>query len=513
MQLPRGLTLIFHSSALMAPTRVTDGNGAMQLGEILVGRGLVTVAQVDDALAQQRRDGRRLGEHLIAAGVLTQEQLAEVLLSTPPLPRTIADTGISPTNLLNLLLKLMHVESQELVPDLVKRIGLSDQIVQELVDEAVRRRFVQTLGSVQVGYMSAIRYVLSEQGKAAAVEALAQSQYVGPCPVPLSAFQARIANQKITNELQDAGALRQALSGLVLSDRYVRKLLPAINAGRSVLLFGPPGNGKTTIAKRVAGLFHGEIYIPHAFEVGNQIVKVYDSSIHRRSMSERESASLATAAGIQMEGFDERWVAVRRPVIIVGGELTLDMLDLLYDENAKFYDAPAHIKALNGIFVIDDFGRQHVSPEALLNRWTVPMENRVDYFKLRTGERFSLPFDELVLFSTNLDPTELMDPAFLRRVPYKIKLSAPTLEEYRLIFQTTAEEHGLTLSDEVFDFVIELLTRRHAFGLAYFQPNFICDQVVQVCRSMGEVPVLTRKLAAEALANLYVQIEDEGGAS
>jgi len=202
-------------------------------------------------------------------------------------------------------------------------------------------------------------------------------------------------------------------------------------------------------------------------------------------------------------------VPCRRPVVIVGGELTLDMLDLQYDANTRFYDAPAHIKALNGIFVIDDFGRQQVAPEALLNRWTVPMESRVDYFKLRTGERFSLPCDELLLFSTNLDPMELMDPAFLRRVPYKIKLAAPAVDEFRRIFEATASNLGLTLTDEIFDFVIDLLTRRHQFGLAYFQPKFICDQVVQVCQSIGVVPVLTRESAAEALANLYVQLEDE----
>jgi energy-coupling factor transporter ATP-binding protein EcfA2 len=481
----------------------------MQLGEILIGRGLATVADIDAALERQRRDGRRLGEQLIAAGIVTAEQLAGVLHNTPALPRTVQETGISPANLLNLLLKVMYVETTEVVPHLAQRLALNDRIVQELIDEAVRRRFVQTLGTVQMGFMPAIRYVLGEQGKAAANEALTQNLYVGAAPVALAAFQAQIDKQRITNEPHDVAALRRSLGGLVVSDRYVRKLLPAINAGRSILLFGPPGNGKTTIANRIASLFSDEIYIPHAFELGNQIIKVYDSSVHKKSMTEGQSQSLSAASGIQFEGFDPRWVPCRRPVVIVGGELTLDMLDLQYDANTRFYDAPAHIKALNGIFVIDDFGRQQVAPEALLNRWTVPMESRVDYFKLRTGERFSLPCDELLLFSTNLDPMELMDPAFLRRVPYKIKLAAPAVDEFRRIFEATASKLGLTLTDEIFDFVIDLLTRRHQFGLAYFQPKFICDQVVQVCQSIGIVPVLTRESAAEALANLYVQLEDE----
>jgi energy-coupling factor transporter ATP-binding protein EcfA2 len=485
----------------------------MQLGEILVGRGLVSVAEVDAALERQRREGRRLGEQLIAAGALEPDQLAEVLRSTPAMPRTIEETGISATNLLNLLLKVMYVETTELVPELARRLGLDDLIVQELVDEAVRRRFVQTLGAVKIGYLQAIRYVLSELGKTAALEALAQNLYVGAAPVALADFQAQIEKQRITNELQDAATVRRALGGLVVSDHYVRKLLPAINAGRSVLLYGPPGNGKTTIATRIAGLFSGEIYIPHAIEIGNQIIKIYDSSIHRRSISPSDFQALADAGGIELEAFDARWVPCRRPVVMVGGELTLDMLDLQYDANTRFYDAPAHIKALNGIFVIDDFGRQQVAPEALLNRWTVPMESRIDYFKLRTGERFSLPFDQLVLFSTNLDPMQLMDPAFLRRVPYKIKMTSPSVEEFRRIFEATAKNRGLALSDEVFGFVIDLLTRRHQFVLAYFQPNFICEQVVQVCKSMGVPPVLTKELAAEALANLYVQLEDEATAA
>jgi predicted ATPase with chaperone activity len=485
----------------------------MQLGEILVGRGLVTAADVDAALERQRRDGHRLGEQLIAARVLTEEQLASALRAAPAMPRTVSETGISQTNLLNLLLKFMQTETAEIVPELARRMGLADGIVQELMDEAVNRKFVQTLGSVQIGFTSAIRFALSQYGRTTALEALGQNLYVGPAPVALADYRAQIEKQRITHELKNADALRKGLEGLIVSDHYIRKLVPAINAGRSVLLFGPPGNGKTTIATRIAELFTDEVYIPYAVEIRNQIVKIYDSSVHRRSMPDGEARPMSVASGIQFEGFDERWVACRRPVVIVGGELTLDMLDLKYDANTKFYDAPAHVKALNGIFVIDDFGRQQVDPKDLLNRWTVPMESRVDYFKLRTGERFSLPFDELVLFSTNLDPSELMDPAFLRRIPYKIKLFAPNVEEYRRIFAATAKKHGLELSDAVFAFVIDRLTKRHQFGLAYFQPNFICEQAVEVCRCGGVKPVLNIELAAAALANLYVEIEDETAAS
>jgi hypothetical protein len=220
--------------------------------------------------------------------------------------------------------------------------------------------------------------------------------------------------------------------------------------------------------------------------------------------SRAEMQALSTRGSLQIEAFDARWMLCRRPVAIAGGELSLDMLDLRYDQDAKTYDAPLHMKALNGMFLIDDFGRQKVNPTELLNRWIVPLESRVDYLKLNTGKSFSIPFDELVFFSTNLEPADLMDPAFLRRIPYKIRMFAPTIQEYRDIFIATAASRGLSITEDVFQFIVHQLTGRRAHGLAYFQPRFICDQVMQVCRCFGTPPVITRDLAAEALGNLYV---------
>ena len=195
-----------------------------------------------------------------------------------------------------------------------------------------------------------------------------------------------------------------------------------INSGRSILLYGPPGNGKTSVAEKIGSIFNDVIYIPYCFEVEGQIIKVFDPSIHKRASANAERRPAAT---LRREDFDRRWVACRRPFIVTGGELTLEMLDLSFNALAKFYEAPLHVKALGGTFVIDDFGRQLVSPEALLNRWIVPLESRVEYLKLHTGKSFSLPFDELVIFSTNLSPQDLMDPAFLRRIPYKLEIAAP----------------------------------------------------------------------------------------
>jgi predicted ATPase with chaperone activity len=285
-------------------------------------------------------------------------------------------------------------------------------------------------------------------------------------------------------------------------------LLPAINAGRSVLLYGPPGNGKTTLSTRIAGLFKDVVYIPYAVEVAGQIIKVFDVQIHQPVQTDAASQA-PTAFGLHREAFDQRWAACSRPVVMAGGEMTLEMLDLQFNPDARFYDAPLHVKALNGMMLIDDFGRQKFPPNDLLNRWIVPMENQVDFMKLNTGASFTLPFDVLLMFSTNLQPSDLMDAAFLRRIQYKIKLFEPTVDEYRQIFNAVVKARGLTLEDDVFDYVVHKL---NPFGLAYYQPRFICDHALETCKSFKLPPVLNRELAAEALANLYVDIEDARGA-
>jgi len=480
----------------------------MSLGGLLVGRGLVTLDDIDAALERQRAEGGRLGDNLIALGLLTAEELMSVINSTPPIPTAISETGISQRSLLNLLLKFMHLEALETVSELADRMKLPRGVVQQLLDDAQPQRLLQALGSVRGGIAASIRYSLSEQGRAAAKDALEQNLYLGPAPVSLVAYQEQIQRQRISNEMLDADTLRKSFAGLVVPEHYLRKLLPAINAGRTVLLFGPPGNGKTTLATRIATLFRDVVYVPYAVEVAGQIIKIFDEGLHKPLVSEADPATLLGKGGLQRERFDERWVACGRPVAIAGGELTLEMLDLQHNPDTKFYDAPLHIKALNGMLLVDDFGRQKFDPNELLNRWIVPMENQIDYLKLNTGTSFSLPFDELLVFSTNLQPSELMDPAFMRRIPYKIKLFAPSPEEYRQIFEDVAYVNSLELVDDVFDFVVERLTVSGKFGLAYYQPRFICEQVVETCKCFNQRPRLTKELAAEALANLYFDIED-----
>jgi predicted ATPase with chaperone activity len=349
---------------------------------------------------------------------------------------------------------------------------------------------------------------LTDQGRVAAAEALAQSQYLGPAPVSLTAFQEQVRKQAICNENLQEESFKQAFAGMNIPPNYVRKLLPAVRSGRTVLLYGPPGNGKTTIGTRVATMFRDVIYVPYAIEVGGQIIKMYDTGLHKPYADGGTVATLSSANSPLLETFDARWVACRRPVAMAGGELTVEMLDLGFDPVGKYYDAPLHMKALNGLFLIDDFGRQRVNPTDLLNRWIVPMESRIDYLKLNTGFSFVIPIDELVIFSTNLAPADLMDPAFLRRIPYKIECSGPSLDDYRSVFIALCNKHGLAISTDVVNYIARRLQSRN-YDLAYFQPKFLCDQFSQLCQCFDLPPIVTREIADEGLENLYVDLRTE----
>jgi predicted ATPase with chaperone activity len=479
----------------------------MRLSDILLMRGLVRGPDLEIAFDRQRKQGGRLADNLIALGLMTTEQLYALIEETPVMPRTVAETGVSRGLLLGLLLKFMRVQSCETLIDLSERMRLSHAVVQEIIDEAVAQKLVHVLGSISTGIVRYIRYALSDLGRDAAGDAMEQTQYLGPAPVSLASYQAQISKQKITNEILDVPALKQAFAGLVLSDHTIWRMVPAVSAGRTVLLYGPPGNGKTSIGTRIAGLFTDPVFIPYALEVGGQIIKIHDPSLHKPFLEAvPEQAPASANAGVQIEAFDARWMACKRPVAMAGGEMTLDMLDLRWDAVTKCYDAPLHMKALNGVFLIDDFGRQKVNPTDFLNRWIIPLENRVDYLKLNTGITFAIPFDELVIFSTNLEPADLMDPAFLRRIPYKIQMLGPTLDEYREIFLRAAKSRDLVITQAAFDYVVEQLTKDGKFQLAAFQPGFLCDQVAQVCRCFKIKPEMTVELAADALENLYVGI-------
>jgi len=470
----------------------------MRLSDLLLSAKIITQADLEKALARQREEGGGLADQLIAIGAVTSEALEKAASQIPSEPESFADTGITATELMTLMLKLIHTARLETVAEFTEAIKLPPQIVGYLVQAAISRSLMVALGSS--GHT--MRYELSEQGRMWAQEALKASLYAGPAPVTLDDFCARVKMQKITNETITYSRIRTALEGYSITDELIRQIGPALNSGRAMLLYGPPGNGKTSITQCFANVFDAVIYVPYAVMIDGQIMRVFDPSMH---IPINNPGATQSFSALRREQYDARWVAIRRPFIVAGGELTLEMLDLRYDAVSGFYEAPLHIKALGGCFVIDDFGRQIVSPTTLLNRWIVPMESRVDYLKLHTGKSFSIPFEALVIFSTNLDPEDLMDPAFLRRLPYKIEVGAPSLETYVAIFQDVCKKSGVPLNEEALKIIVHKVKHERGLEFAAFHARFIIDQVLAIARFMGEPPRIDKRSVDYALRNLSIR--------
>jgi energy-coupling factor transporter ATP-binding protein EcfA2 len=476
----------------------------MRLGDMLIHAKLVTIEQVTKALELQAAHGGRLGGHLVATGAIAQEVLDAFLHRMPAEPADIAATKIGETELLNLLMKLVYSGHLESIRQFVDAIKLPHHIVLDLVQVAVYRQLLRTLGTRNSDNMLDMSYACTDEGRRYSLDALEQSRYTGPAPVTIEEFADQVNLQKVTNELVTFERIRKAFGDLTLQDSMIEQSGPALNSGQAILLYGPSGNGKTSVALSFASVFHDVIYVPYAVMVEGQIIRVHDPSLHNL-LSSNPLTQESTLSFARRDEYDARWVPCRRPFVIAGGELTLEMLDLRYDEAAKFYEAPLHMKALGGCFVIDDFGRQMVTPTNLLNRWIVPLGSRIDYLKLHTGKSFTIPFEELVIFSTNLEPEDLMDPAFLRRLPYKIEVGAPSLELYKHIFEKECKRQGLTLSDEIFDTIVYKIRKERGLDLGAYQPRFIVDQVAATCRFMGHAQHFEPRFIDYAVDNLRVR--------
>ncbi|MFP5227483.1 MAG: ATPase [Acidobacteriota bacterium] len=475
----------------------------MQLGDLLVQANLVTREDITKALDRQATSGGRLGENLVTMGLLTEKALDAFLHHIPTEPADMAATGIESVELMGLMLKLIYSARLQTIRQFTDAIKLPYRMVAELVQMAVDRKLIQSMGVRGADSSGGTSYALTEGGNRWTVDAIGQVGYVGPAPVPLHQFNNQVIHQKLTNEVITFDRIRQSIGSLTFDDALIEQCGPGLNSGRAMLLYGPPGNGKTSIARCLASVFSDIIYLPYAVEVEGQIIRLFDPAVHVavESVGLSQDPGFLAARG---EILDHRWVACRRPFLVAGGELTLEMLDLLYNPVGHYYEAPIHIKALGGCFIIDDFGRQLVSPTALLNRWIVPLENRIDYLKLHTGKSFSIPFEELVIFSTNIEPEDLMDPAFLRRLPYKIEVGAPSVDSFRRIFENECAGHGIALSSEAFDSIVHKIQKEKGLELAAYQPKFIVDQVIATCRFMEQVPQMEPRYVEYALNNLRV---------
>lgn len=424
---------------------------------------------------------------------------SEPATDLPLKPTTIDQLGLNANLLRSLVLKAMAVLGVETASEIAGELKIAGAIAREILEDAEGLMLLETRGlRGDSGAAAELRYALTRKGQEWAREALEQSQYIGPAPVTLAQFSERLARHRISEERITPAILEEAVGDLVLGENFIERLGPAVNSGRSVLFYGEPGNGKTILTERIARAFHGHVYIPYCIEVDGTIIKILDSTIHRPVQSEGDGAN----GSLLEDGIDPRWVLCHRPVVVTGGELTLDMLDLSFNPYSKYYEAPLQMKATGGLFVIDDFGRQRVSPDAVMNRWILPLEKGVDYLTLHTGKKFPVPFDALVMFSTNLPPENLFDAAQLRRVYYKVAVGAPTPEELLEILIREAESEGLPLSEETCRFLFGRFYADGNVAMARYHPRFIINQVKAMCGYRGVAADLSPENVAEACGHL-----------
>lgn len=418
--------------------------------------------------------------------------------SPPPAPASVEETGVGHKLLSDLLLKLMHVEGLSTVSELAGRSCLPIALVGDLVDEARALALVESLGTRGRDFAAELRFALTGKGQHRANEALARSHYVGPAPVSLEAFKEQVFRQRLTNERIGPEQIGRSFAHIVLPEELLARLGPAANSGKSILLYGSSGNGKTTIAEALANAFEDVIAVPHCIAVDGQVISYFDPHVHARTAEGVSDALDLRVSG----GHDRRWIACRRPVTVVGGELTLDMLDLTHNPGANFYEAPAHLKVTGGVFVIDDFGRQRTSPESILNRWIVPLERGIDYLSLHTGKKFAVPFDGLVVFSTNLTPSDLVDEAMLRRLYYKIEIPEPSREHYARIWAELCARRDVALPDDLLPFLESTLYAEGGIARAGYHPTYLLDQVLAMCDYQGRRLELDNQLVSLACQNL-----------
>ncbi len=362
-------------------------------------------------------------------------------------------------------------------------------------------RLIEVKGTAGSG-TAAYRYNLTDLGRDRARQYLDANQYVGPAPVPLDTYVREMKTIADARGYIDRDRLRQGFSHLIVAPEVLEQVGPAVNAGKAVFLYGPPGNGKTVIAEGMGHALGGDMYVPHAIDVDGQTITLFDPVVHV-SLETPEPVEDGPSV-VRVAPRDRRWVRTRRPVVMVGGELTLDMLDMNFNPISKFHEAPLQWKANGGVLLVDDFGRQRMRPEDLLNRWIVPLESRVDYLTLHTGRKIQVPFDVLTVFATNLDPKSLADEAFLRRIPYKIPIEDPTVEQFTQIFELNCRHRNLRFHQVM----VAYLQRRHyepnnrPFRSCH--PRDLLDQVTALCRYRGEEPVISRELLDAACRAYFV---------
>jgi hypothetical protein len=421
-------------------------------------------------------------------------------LKLPLPPQTIEETGVNFLFLVELLCKILFLNGQMRLLDIAHHSKLSLAVLEPLL------AFIRTERLCEVSRQSetetAVTYTLTELGRLRAQDYLKKSQYAGAAPVNLADYTARVRQQSVLDARITMRRIAETFQGVVLHQGTLDLLGPAMNSGRAIFIYGPAGSGKTYIAEKLGHLFPDHVAIPYAILVDNEIIQVFDPLVHTPSRQTDNRASLDRGST-----YDQRWVPCQRPAVITGGELTLSMLDLDFDESARFYQAPPQFKANNGLLVIDDLGRQLISPQNLMNRWIVPLDRRVDYLALHTGTKFMIPFDVTIIFSSNISPATLADEAFLRRLGYKIYIGPLSEEEYQGIFKQVCTAYGIDYQEDSFRYLLQELHYKYRKPLLACIPRDLLGQVRDFALYHEVEARLTRELLDMAWNNYYVKDE------
>lgn len=463
------------------------------LGQKLLHEQVVSEEQLEAALTRQRLHGGRLGNNLVALGHISKEELGAFFQPHPPPPKDAAATGLDATFLADLLLKHCNVMGEFSLRDATQRIRLPSGIVSELLDALRHDRYLEVKGAA--GYTkSSYTFVITATGQNRAAELMEICRYLGPAPVLLDEYVRMVEMQTIRNIVVDSDSLRRAFKDITLENGLLDRLGPAVSSGKAIFLYGPPGNGKTTVAEALGTTLPGNVYMPYAIHVDGQIITVFDNATHVPAVPEIEELRV-----------DQRWILVHRPVILAGGELRLDMLELEFNTITNFYEAPLQMKANNGLFIIDDFGRQLIEPQNLLNRWIAPLERRKDFLTLHTGLKFAIPFDQLTVFSTNLNPRDLVDEAFLRRIRYKVKIDHPSEKEFEAIFRKVCDANGVVFDEKVFEYLKSNYYAQLGIRFNSCHPRDLVDQILENAHYFNYPAKLTKKDIDMAWKNYFVE--------
>jgi hypothetical protein len=429
--------------------------------------------------------------------------MASSVLAPVP-PKSLADTGISLVMLRDILLKTIFRTNLDAASAIARAISLPLGVTQDLIDMSRSQRLLEATGTLHANSGSEMGYQLTDAGKARALDALSQSEYYGAVPVPLAAYREQMQRQSIRNIRISRAQLTGAMGHLILPDALLDHLGPAVGSGRSILMYGPPGNGKSSISNGIRDALGDRIYIPRAIEYAGQVITVFDPIVHTAA---QESVDDPTSLRRSANRFDNRYVYSVRPTVITGGELSLDMLDLTYNPTARTYTAPLQLKSSGGVFIVDDLGRQAEPPQKLVNRWIVPLEEGRDILALQSGEKFEVPFDTLVIFSTNFHPNEIFDKAALRRIFFKIKIDGPSQSDFLKIFAMVARKKGVPLDETALVHLLKVKYPTIDNVFANYQPVFLIDQIRAICDFEGIPYQMTPELIDRAWANLFVRDE------